>query len=240
MDIIQFGPDSDINGCFYRKKGTHAFQIGQDGVSDILTMDCKDGSIPYQAITIDNMAGKFKDFLRCTDIHPLVFSTSHFVVKTKQIFHLHGTLTLHNQVVHFKGCRGLQSLQDVATDIGLIESDGFVYMALMTGNLGHPVDVRFGCYIERYFYSHMKPCIRPRIRIIDLHPVVYLETRQWDTSIMPDIPSHVRPVKAVCSISNRGTVIIRCTWKKLLWTLDTEHHVLRFGQWFMDQIQACC
>jgi hypothetical protein len=240
MDIIKFSPGSIIDGCFYRKQGCHAFQIGHDSVAEIISIECKDGTIPYQPIAIDNMAGKFKDFLRCTDIHPLVFSASHFVTKTRQIYHLHGTLTLHNQVVHFKGCRGLQSLQDIAADIGLCEADGYVYMTLMTGNLGHQVDVRFGCYIERYFQGNMKGCIRPRIRIIDLHPVVYLETRHWDTSVLPDIPENMRPVKTVCSVSNRGTVIIRCTWKKLLWTQDTEHHVLRFGQWLMDTINLCC
>lgn len=228
MDIIQGSNDLCDKVVLFRKKEDSQVPYPQ--------------IFPFQPVRIENMAGNFKYAFRTRDLDLVTFKTKQLFSSTtsKQIFHMDGTLSIYKNFVHFKGCSGMDSLQRIQRDIGLESSACQVYMALMTGNVGCPVDVNFGCYIERFFLYNFQKCFFPRIRIIDLHPVIYLEMSQWAPSIFPDIPVEHRPSRMVVTVSHKGTVIFRLTWKRVPWNMAIEKSSISFCQWILDRIKECC
>lgn len=240
MDIIHFSPTSSFQGVLFRKQKEHKYIVGEEEVTQITSIEYP-LIFSYKLVTIDNMTGYFLDMFRTKDMNAVVFSSQNRFQCKRQIFHLHGTLSVFKQVVHFKGCHGHDAITQIASDIGLQHGGCKVYMVLLTGVIGTLVDVQFGCYIERYFLHAFQTCIKPRIRIIDLHPVIYLELHSWDTAYLPDLPSQFRPKRIVITVSNKGTVIFRVTWgKTIVWSKTVEKHIVEACQWIMDKIKECC
>ena len=239
MDIIHCSNEICNKVVLFRKKNKHSFKPGADNVTKLQTSEYPI-IFPYQPVRIDNMAGNFKYAFRTHDLGSITFPSKQLFSVSKQIYHVDGTLSIFRNFVHFKGCSGIQSIQRIQRDIGLESSACLVYMALMTGNIGCPVDVNFGCYIERYFLYNFKKCFFPRIRVIDLHPVIYLEMNQWVEDVFPKMPVSFRPCRVVVTVSHRGTVIYRLTWKRVPWGEEIEQHAIQFCQWIMDCIKECC
>ena len=240
MDVIHFSSKSSTHGVLFRKENEHDFVVGDKEVTHITTM-VHPPIFSYKPVAIDNMTGHFVDMFCTRDMEAVTFSSQNRFQCKKQIFHLYGTLSVFKQVVHFKGCHSYDVITQIASDIGLRHGQCKVYMVLLTGVIGTLVDVQFGCYIERFFLHHFQTCIKPRIRIIDLHPVIYLELHSWDTAYLPDLPVEFQPKSIVITISNKGTVIFRVTWgRSITWSKVIEQCIVQACQWIMDKIKECC
>jgi hypothetical protein len=242
MDIITLHDPEYGRRVLYRKSSEHTFHKDTENVLQIIH-DQDELVFPYKAMTIDNITGKFKDFLRknqlAYDLAPLMFLKRNKSRTFYQIYHIEATLTIHKDIVHFKGCNSTHALDVIADDIGLYHNQTSVYMVLLTGNLGRNVDVSFGCYIER-IVSKSFTCVFPRVRIIDIHSVIYLEVTQWNTKELVELDPRIHPVKVLITISSRGSVVQRFTWKNIHWDSTTEKEIVRIGQWWMDLIQSLC
>jgi hypothetical protein len=235
MDIIFFEPENGLKRCFYRKHRCHSFIVGKEGVVRI-EKDILPQTLPASRMEIENVAGKFNDFLRVQDIQQLIKKTR----RGKQLFHVYGTLNIINNTVHFKGCRGLSQIHCIARDIGLLDFSARVYMALITGNLGFPVDVRDGSYLEHMLCFASGGSFVSRPRIIDLHTMVYFEMQSWSETYFPEVPRSNRPTKILVSVSSRGTIIVRLSYPRILWSAMAEHHCEKISQWILTQIQSFC
>ena len=155
-----------------------------------------------------------------------------------RLLHLEASLNVLEHVVHFKGATGHSALQDIACDIGLLHGEAEVFMVLVTGSLGFLVDVTIGCYIEQYFAKHFRGVFHPRLRIIDLHTVIYLECRNLH-DFFPEIHESLKPRKIIISISNRGSIIMRMTWRRVDWTQEAELMVLALAEKIASCIKEC-
>lgn len=236
MDIIFFDPESGINSCFYRKHNQHAFKTGENHVAKIV-LDKYPLILPHRPMQIENMTGKFNDFLRVNDILPLMSKNK---LHHHQMFHVMGTLTILKKVVYFKGCKGLQNLQNIARDIGLIDMSGTVYMVLLSGNLGIPVDVRIGCFLESQFVLDTGHAFVSRKRMFELHTTLFFDMVSWNSDLFPRFPNNHHPTKIFMTVSNKGCIILRMSFARQIWTLEQETACLRFGNMIMQIIQAKC
>lgn len=225
----------------YREQGKHTFQVGKEYVVKIDVMDTFSPFFPYSPMAFDNITGRFNDFLWLPGLLPLQFEgPGKFQKQQKQMFHIEGTLTLHQNVIHFKGCKSMASIRNIAHDLCLHDDKNSVHMALMTGTIGKMVDVRLGCYIDRYCNETFNGVIYPRSRVIDVHPIIYLESTRWDDTVFPHVPLPLRPQSIVCTVSSKGTIIIRMTWNRVHWGDEIEQYMLNLGKWFQEMIQSCC
>ena len=213
----------------YRKHKEHEYV----GLELISTFDAPEVN-PEQPVRVENIAGRFHCTLYTSDIGAVTFNVCNRKRKYKQIYHFESTLNIKEDVVFFKGGRGIRSLQQVADSIGLENSNCSVYMVLVTASLGRFVDVNFGCFIERHFQG----VLRARARIIDLHPVVYLDLKEWNDNL-PFSKEYEPPVSMLITVSSKGTVIMRCVWKQTVWTVEAEENLKIFCQWVVTQIKNC-
>lgn len=237
MDAIHF----DNQHIIFREQGTHTYQVGEGtNVIKITPIDRPASLFPYSPVRIDNMAGNFQNLFRTIDMDSVIFASRQSFQFNKQIYHIDATLNIHKRIVHFKGCCGMNALMRIQRDIGLHDASCRIYMCLITGNMGVLVDVNFGCYLERFFLYNFHKTFSPRIRVIDLHPVIYLEMNEWNTELFPEVPPEKRPTRMVVSVSHKGTVIFRLTWKNIIWDHPTEASMMRLCQWLMDLIKASC
>jgi hypothetical protein len=170
----------------------------------------------------------------------VMFPVKYSYQGSKRMYHTDGTITLNKDFVYFKGCNGVSAINRIQNDIGLEDNACKVYMVLITGNIGYFVDVRFGCLIEHFFRYNFSKSFSPRVRIIDLHPVVYLEMTEWIEAIFPEVPKECRPHRVLATVSHKGTVIFRLSWKGVLWTASVEEKIMCFCQWILDCIKDLC
>lgn len=237
VDVITLTTPLCKNRVIYREHGKHEYVPQTPSVEKITSMEVEP-VFPRNDVRIDNMAGRFLTPFTSSMADKVTFNgrrKSH-----RYIFHVDGTLTLCKDALHFKGCTSLRAIERIKHDIGLSDSASRVYMVLLTGNLGCMVDVRFNCFIEHFFAYNYGGCFFPRYRVIDLHPVIYLEIHKWKKGKFP-VEFHGNPPRRVLlTISHKGTVIFRLNWDKVLWTETLQHDSIEFCQWILNQIKDCC
>ena len=239
MDVIEFSKDSERRGGYmYRKAGEHEFVEGQAAVVKVYNIGNVQ-AVPYRAVGIENLAGKFSGFVQTFGLEPLMFRSSTRFRYSQQIFHLDGTLNVYRGVVYFKGTDSLAGIRRIKRDIG-VSGHGKVFMALLTGALGVCVDVRIGCFLERVGSSIFGDSMRAWARIIDTHPVVYLEMTCFEHPLVKDFSRHLKLRRILVTVASNGMTIFRAACDHPAWTALTEKNLLRLCQRILESLRLYC
>ena len=116
MDRISFGSNNSV----YRAPGTHAYVVGEDGVTGITETV---GHIPIEATEAspNSLCGKIHvEWPRPMQPSSITFDGSAFQGSTREIYHLKGVLQIYRTNIQFKGVQGTSALASILEDIAPI------------------------------------------------------------------------------------------------------------------------
>ena len=239
MDVVVFSKEHERRGGYlYRPTGDHEFVEGEGGVVRVYSIGSVK-TVPYRPAHIENLAGKYSGFVQTFGLEPVIFRSNTRFRNSQQLFHVDGTLNVYSGVVYFKGVNSLAGIRRIKKDVG-VYGQGKVYMALLTGALGVEVDVRFGCFLERIGSSIFGHCMSAWSRVIDLHPVVYLEMTCFEHPLLKPFSRHLQLRRILVTVSSNGTVIFRVACKHMIWTRRSERNLLQLCQRVLESLRFYC
>ena len=238
MESIKF----DTGGVIFRDIGEHDFAVGEDGVVSVVQREY----LPYHFVPscrspiIKNLTGRFANYLEGYVAHvPVSKRCRGSFGRHDDMYHLHGSLSVHCGVPYFKGCAGLPSLKAIAEDLFLENPRCEVHMGVFKVCIGRRVDTSESCFLEVCVASRFK-CLRVRRRIAETTQCVKLRVDNFDEAELPYLTGDLVPRSLDVSVSSRGVVILRFSWSKVVWSEDREASVLRFCGWVRDRLRECC
>jgi beta-xylosidase len=67
--------------------------------------------------------------------------------------------------------------------------------------------------------------------------MIHFQVKKFEGTL--SLPAHLQPVNNNWTVTGRGTVIARVTWKNMKWTRENEEIYLAFCRNVRDIIEAC-
>lgn len=239
IDIIYFGG----NCCIFRPSGEHDFVQGYGGVRTIHRVH---DQVPYclhphTPPLVKNLCGRFLTYLDSYLHHiPVVKSSeSSFFGSHGTMYHVHGTVSLHCGVAYFRGCSGHAGLCALAEDLFLPTERCEVHMGVFKTFLGRHVQTSQDSYLEQAASRRFRS-LRVRSRIIEVNQAIKLRVDNFDESEMPHLTGQLVPTSLDLTVTNKGVLLLRFSWSRCNWTLESEAAVLRFCTWLAEQLRECC
>jgi hypothetical protein len=100
---------------------------------------------PYTAHQpkIENLCGSFREYTSTKGLEGVVKHTQTCLGKQKELFHLHGNVTIYQGKAAFMAVRGIDGLEKLSRALNLSSPDNVVHMAVLSGRIGARVQV--GC-----------------------------------------------------------------------------------------------
>lgn len=151
------------------------------------------------------------------------------------LFHVEGNLTVHYNKVSFMGVRGIAGIEKIHTTLGVENPIAKVHMAVFCMKLGKRVQVRADGYAERNLVRHY-PLISVNNKLYEQSNMIHFQVKAFEGTLA--MPKHLQPINNNWTITGRGTVIARVTWKNMQWTRETEEIYLAFCRNVRDIIEA--
>lgn len=239
MDVIRFATQEVI----FRFPHEHHFVEGQGGVVDVERTDFT--LHPHlrarSPAVAKNICGKFMTFLEGFVPHRGVSNNRPVSCfgRHHDMYHLHGTVTVHRGVAFFKGCAGLPGVRAIAEDLFLDTPRCEVHMGVFKACLGRRVCTDHGCFLENRVAARFRG-LRVRHRFVDSTQAVKLRIDRFDAAEFPYLEGQLTPTSVDLSVTNTGVLMLRFSWSKCAWSEEAEAAVLRFCDWAAEQLRACC
>jgi hypothetical protein len=237
VDAIVFQCPSEI---IYRPHGAHEHVPGQGRVACVTPMQVKRPLTPRPAV-IENLCGRFLGpFQRGGAFDPVTLKTPRSFGNQKEMYHLHGSLFLFRQCVHFKGCNGADGIAALARDLGMAEDPrASVYMAVFSLTLDWFIHTYHGCYLENRL-SERFGSLRVCHRMMDMNMLVKLRLERFSAREMPGLGEDLEPKSMDVMVSRKGMVLIRMSWSRNVWDASKERRLLDFCNWLGGVVRECC
>lgn len=157
---------------------------------------------------------------------------------------------LHGPTLHFRGARGMESVERLAAATGLDRADNGVFMCVCSLHLGRRLQTKQ--------HGHFEMCITrviPGVQVVkrimeqNLHirlRMVCKRPSDWPDSIRrelgPTLGFHegATPTSLHIRIAFHGHVQLRFGYLNTPWTKATEEATLNLCQYFAAQFLKCC
>jgi hypothetical protein len=159
----------------------------------------------------------------------IIASVKHFC-NQRSMFHVDGTIMVNRNYAGFMGVHGASALLRLQGATCL--ENPMVYMTVVSGNMGHEADIREGGGLENAIYA--RNCYEAAIcwRTDEMTNAVRFQITGWGCDI--------KPVSNEWTVTRRGTVMGRFTWKGIVWNEDMERHWLLKCNEIMAWLSECC
>lgn len=128
----------------------------------------------------------------------------------------------------FRGCRNLCAINQFASDLGMDSPTVQVNMMVCAGAIGHLMDVRPGGLVEHVI---TKMGLAP-YRVMDTTNAIRFSVSKQDWQAI------ICPKHNDWTITTKGSVIVRMTWDKVMWTHEIENNVLQTCNEYMKRIKT--
>lgn len=168
-----------------------------------------------------------------------MFDGSKFFGKHKEMYHVNGTMQVYGNRVQVKGVRGNRQLVQMGKMLGLCDTTCKVHMAVFSLNIGKRLQTSPGCLFERNIHERFKS-LRVVSQMFDMNLFTRLHINKFDEREMPMLRKEHVPSSVDVRVSNRGGVLIRMSWKNIVWSDEIEADTTRFCNWFSTVLDECC
>jgi len=238
MDLISF----DTGERIYRDSGDHPYYVGYEGIISVTPVR----ALPYFASSscrqpvVKNLCGRFTTYLQGYLSHgPVSSESARGFGRHQELFHVHGTVTVHCGVAYFRGCAGVASVRALSRDLFFETPVCEVFMGVFKVCLGRRLDTSPGCFLESCVRARFR-CLRVINRIEEIHQSVKLHSERYDPEELPYLTGDLVPSSLDVTVTGKGVVLLRLSWRKCPWGEDVESSALRFCGWLGDRLRECC
>jgi len=200
----------------------------------ILTIMIDQRYAPYepQRARVENLCGSFTTYVCVHGLSSVIQKTQNAFGRQHEMYHLHGNVSINQNKASFMGVRGMRSLEKLASALRLETPGNVVHMAVICVKLGKRVQVSQGGLIEDRV-SRWVDHVRVMSRMLE-----YNNTLRFNITNFKGVFSfrdEWRPDNNDWSVTGRGTLLVRLTWRKLKWTQEVEDACLdlcnRTAEW---------
>ena len=237
MDAIVFERPPEI---LYREHGAHAYAPGAGRVRAVHAR-CLSPPAPPAAPGLENVCGHFLTHYEASAAHRQVQHRSRWLFgRPREMYHLDGNAYAYGGRAHFRACRGTDAIERLADALQLESPACVVTMCVVRFGLGRRVHTGHGCYLEARV-QHGLPGLRVCCRMIDSNAAVKLRIDRFGGRDVPffDAPA-TRPARADVTVSGKGVVVARVTWRACPWDRACEAHLLAFCAWLRGALRDRC
>ena len=157
---------------------------------------------------------------------------------------------LHGSKVHFRGAKGLQSIQRLGKAIGLLTPECSVFMCVCSMHLGRKLQTQQRGYMEKQIVK-LIPGIHVIQRMVDENLHVRLQcvcpkAKDWWPTIKRALgdtlgfPDGQTPTSLHIRVAFHGHVQLRVGFDNPEWSDQLEQATLDFCYYLGTQIMQCC
>lgn len=181
---------------------------------------------PYtsQKPKIENLCGSFREYTPTNGLEGVVKSTQTCLGRQKELFHLHGNVTIYQGKAAFMAVRGVDGLAKLSRALNLSSAENVVHMAVLSGRIGSRVHVAESGLLETNLAYHSQ-WIRVEGRMYEYTNTVRLRVLKFEGPVFY-LPEAFRPDNNDWMVTGKGMVITRLTWRRLSWTREAEEACL--------------
>lgn len=235
MDIIVFSGRSNV---LYRKHKEHEYETGKDGVVQLFYNAIE---LPYaqKPASIENLCGYFLATFNKKHYSQVMFEGSKFFGKHTEIYHLNGTMQVYGSRVQVKGVRGYKSLMQMGLNLGLPDTTCKVHMAVFSLNIGKRLQTYPGSLFERNMQNKFQS-LRVVSQMFDTNLFTRLRIKHFNVDEMPIMKKTYIPSSVDVRVSNKGGVLVRMSWKNIVWSEEIESNMSDFCNWLATVFVECC
>jgi hypothetical protein len=238
MEVIRFQSGSVV----YRAIGEHDFHEGYDGVASVSRADARPHhtSAACRRPIVKNLCGRFLTYLQGFVPHAAVSQSVRTCFgRCQHMHHLHGSVSVHRGVAHFRGCSGYDGIAALSEDLFMQDPACEVHMGVLKCCLGRFLDTHQGCHLEAAVASRFS-CLRVRRRLLDGPQAVKLRVDRFDEAELPFLSGGLTPTSLDVSVTSRGVATFRFSWSRCRWSRESEAAVLHFCGWLAERLRDCC
>ena len=190
---------------------------------------------PYdiQPIRIENLCGSFTERVECEGLKGVVLHTMSSFGRQREVYTLHGNVTVNQGKGSFMGAQSMAGLERLASMLDLSNAGNVVHMAVICGKIGKRLQVSSSGLLETKLNKFSRN-MRIEGRMYDHTNTVRLHVFRFEDDGLFELDKAFRPDKNDWTVTGRGTVMIRFTWKRLRWTHESEAACMRMCSRVVD------
>lgn len=195
--------------------------LGADGNIETVMLDERYKPHEGQSTRVENLCGSFLEAVSSHNLRGVLVDTHNQFGKQKEVFNIHGNVSLSKGKGSFMGARDRAGLEKLASSLGLSQSRCMVHMAVMCAKTGQRVQVKSSGLLESKLMTQFSKYVRVEGRMYDHTNTVRISVREFSGDVF-GLEKRFQPDKNDWTITGRGIVMIRFTWKRLEWTHECE------------------
>lgn len=195
-----------------------------DGEVKTIMLDERYTPYASQNPKIENLCGSFREYTSTHGLEGVIKSTQTCLGRQKELFHLHGNVTIYQGKAAFMAVRGMSGLEKLSRALNLSSAENIVHMAVLSGRIGSRVHVAESGLLETNLAYHSK-WIRVEGRMYEYTNTVRLRVLKFEGPVFY-LPEAIRPDNNDWMVTGKGIIIIRLTWRSLSWSRENEEACL--------------
>jgi hypothetical protein len=157
---------------------------------------------------------------------------------SKELFHLHGNVVINQGKGAFMGVRGMNGLTSLASVLQLTgPACNIVHMAVLTIKLGKRVQVSSNGLLETNLEKHAEH-LRVEGRMYEHTNAVRFSLIKFEAPQFRLSPEII-PSNNDWMVTGKGMLIIRLSWRRVVWTQDVETECLSLCERVALWIDRC-
>ena len=206
------------------------------GGTSVIMIDEK--YMPYtpQPAKIENICGSFRQAVFTQGLERVLFKTNTCFGKQHELYHLQGNVTLNGNKASFMGARSMKGIAQLADALRLESPSNTVHMVVVCTKLGKRVQVAPGGLLEsRVTRWSEQVCVEGRT--MEQNNTVRIRIIKFTGPFA--LPAEMIPENNDCSVTGRGTVLTRFTWRKIEWSEDVERACLCLCNSMAEWLSEC-
>ena len=197
--------------------------LQSDGNVETVMLDGRYRPYTAQPPRVENLCGSFREAVQKQNIEGVLIQTQSEFGKQREVFSIHGNVTLNRGKAAFMGVRNMEAMEALAKGLGLSGASNAVHMAVICGKTGRRMQVKSSGLLENHLILRYKKNIRIEGRMYDHTNTVRMSITNFsDDGGVFDLDKAFHPEKNDWTITGRGTVMIRFTWRQIEWTRESE------------------
>ena len=215
--------------------------LGSSGIIQTILLDERYTPYEKQQPRIENLCGTFTEYISTVGMDSVVKKNG----TKKEIFHLHGNVTINQGKGSFMGVRGMHGIERLAKSLRLESPNNVVHMAVLTAKLGKRVQVSTNGLLETNLERHAEH-LQVEGRMYEHTNAVRFTVIKFEAPQFA-MPPELRPDNNDWMVTGKGMIIIRLSWrvqeherKGLAWNMETEAACLNLCERVSTWILRCC
>lgn len=208
--------------------------LGTDGSIATILLDQRYAPYQKQEARIENLCGSFTEYTLSAPLKTAIFKGC----GQQELFHLHGNVTINQGRASFLAVRSMEGLGNLSRALHLSSPRNVVHMAVLTSKLGRRVQVSSAGALESFLRRH-NALVKETGRMFEQTNSVGFTVRAFDRE-PASIPAAFRPDGNDWTVTGKGMVLIRLTWKRVEWTQEIEDACLVMCNRMTEWLSTCC